>query len=156
MADEGVKYDDEKERMDLIPPLAIREIARVLTHGARKYDDDNWRRVKSLRRRYMAAALRHVREYQESLRYGEPGTIPLDDDSGLPSLAHAAVCLLFILEADEAGIDLPEVPAETPPESPGAEEHTPTLECADDCVEDAERRIAGEPEWIEDPAERGK
>lgn len=154
MADEGVKYDDEKERMDLIPPLAIREIARVLTHGARKYDDDNWRRVKSLRRRYMAAALRHVREYQESLRYGEPGTIPLDDDSGLPSLAHAAVCLLFILEADEAGIDLPEVPAETPPEPLADEEHVCCgSECVDGCCYEEE---TGVPEWVEDPAERGK
>ena len=36
------KYDENKERFDLIPPKPLFELARTYTHGAAKYGDRNW------------------------------------------------------------------------------------------------------------------
>jgi len=86
----GLKLDAEKDRWDLLPPRAARLVVKALGFGASIYGDDNWRRVKSLRRRYYAATLRHVIAWWA----GEAN----DPDSGLPHLAHAICCLLFILD----------------------------------------------------------
>ncbi|WP_372966610.1 dATP/dGTP diphosphohydrolase domain-containing protein, partial [Marinobacter sp.] len=47
----GVKFDDDKPMMDLIPPVMELEVSKVLTFGAGKYAPDNWRKVPDLRRR---------------------------------------------------------------------------------------------------------
>lgn len=93
---EGKKYDHEKNRLDLLPFRALEEIARVLTFGARKYDDDNWRKVPNLRRRYFAAALRHLTAWRLGQR--------TDPETGFHHLAHAGCCLLFVLST-ELGTD---------------------------------------------------
>jgi hypothetical protein len=41
---EGVKYDDGKIRWDLIPLFPLYELAFVYTIGAKKYEDENWRK----------------------------------------------------------------------------------------------------------------
>jgi hypothetical protein len=41
--DGGNKFDGDKLRVDLIPVEAIEGIAGILTHGAKKYGDNNWR-----------------------------------------------------------------------------------------------------------------
>lgn len=89
----GIKYDGEKPMMDLIPPLAELKLAQVLTAGAQKYSPDNWRHVDNAHARYLAACRRHINAYQQ----GEK----LDDETGLPHLAHAMCCLAFIVELDE-------------------------------------------------------
>lgn len=88
----GVKYDGEKPRYDLIPPLALDEIVRALTYGAQKYDDDNWRLVEDGRRRYFAAMMRHAWAYWRGEVY--------DPETGIHHLAHAACNLLFILDPE--------------------------------------------------------
>lgn len=93
----GQKFDDHKPRWDLIPYEALQEVVAVLTHGSQKYGPENWRKVPEGERRYFAAAQRHL----VSHRLGER----LDPESGLPHLAHAACCLLFML-AKEVGHDL--------------------------------------------------
>ncbi len=98
----GVKHDGGKARWDLLPLRAAGAVVDVLTFGARKYDDENWRRVPRLRRRYFAAALRHLVAW----RMGER----LDAESGLPHLAHAATCLFFLLEHELGGC--PDAPAD--------------------------------------------
>jgi hypothetical protein len=90
----GVKHDAEKPRWDLLPLGAVSAVVDVLTYGARKYAPDNWRLVPDTRARYFAAAMRHVVAWKRGER--------LDAESGLPHLAHAACCLLFILEVDDA------------------------------------------------------
>lgn len=90
--DQGVKYDIDKPMMDLIPPLMEMEVAMVLTFGAAKYGPDNWRKVPDLRRRYIAAAKRHI----NALQQGDER----DDESGLHHAAHAVCCLMFIGEVD--------------------------------------------------------
>lgn len=86
----GMKFDDLKARYDLVPPDALRAVAEVLTFGALKYEPDNWKKVDQAQRRYLASAMRHV----EAFRRGEQR----DPDSRLHHLAHAATCLLFILQ----------------------------------------------------------
>lgn len=87
---EGLKYDKGKPRMGLVPPYALRETAKVLTFGANKYSDNNWRKLENLRSRYLDAALRHINEYQMG-NY-------IDEESGCHTLSHAICDLMFILE----------------------------------------------------------
>ena len=89
---EGKKYDGEKPRMHLLPPKSMAEIAKVLTFGAKKYDEHNWRKLENLQNRYTSGALRHIFAHND----GEQ----LDDESDLSHLAHAICCLLFKLEIE--------------------------------------------------------
>lgn len=86
------KYDAEKPRFDLIPPLAEEEMVRVLTFGAQKYAPDNWRKVDDPER-YVAAALRHINAYRSGQSH--------DTETELHHLAHAMCCLSFIIELDK-------------------------------------------------------
>ena len=88
----GIKYDSEKPKMNLLPPKAIVEVARVLTCGAEKYDAENWRKLDDLQNRYTAGALRHIFAHMD----GEK----LDPETGLSHMAHALCCLLFKLEIE--------------------------------------------------------
>ncbi|TQE93800.1 MAG: hypothetical protein FKY71_18000 [Spiribacter salinus] len=78
--------------MDLIPPRAEREMAEVLTFGARKYGDGNWQLVEHPEEWYVAAAMRHINAYRD----GEEN----DPETGLHHLAHAMCCLAFVVEEE--------------------------------------------------------
>jgi len=56
---EGTKYDQDKLRTDLIPPECIEALAYIYTFGAKKYDDNNWRKGMKFSRVY-GATLRHL------------------------------------------------------------------------------------------------
>ena len=86
------KHDQDKPAMELLPFVAIEKVAEVLSFGAKKYGENNWRRV-DRPNRYLGAALRHL------VAYGR-GEV-FDKESGLSHLAHAACCVLFLLEAQE-------------------------------------------------------
>lgn len=86
--DDGHKADDGKERWDLLPFAPIEEVVRVLTHGAKKYGDNNWRKVDISR--YKAALMRHV----SAMMKGKW----VDSESGLSHVAHAICNLIFIKE----------------------------------------------------------
>ena len=92
MSNAFTKHDSGKLRFDLLPVDAVEQVVRVLTYGAVKYTPNNWRKVDDLAR-YHAAALRHIFAWAK----GEK----TDPESGLPHLAHAACCLLFIVELDK-------------------------------------------------------
>ena len=92
MSSEGIKYDSAKPKMNLLPPKAIVEVAKVLTFGAQKYDAENWRKLDDLQNRYTAGALRHIFAHMD----GEK----LDPETGLSHMAHALCCLLFKLEIE--------------------------------------------------------
>ena len=89
---DGLKYDSAKPKMNLLPPKAILEVAKVLTFGAEKYDAENWRKLDDLQNRYTAGALRHIFAHMD----GEE----LDPETNLSHLAHALCCLLFKLEIE--------------------------------------------------------
>ncbi len=85
---EGVKYDADKDDWSLLPLGPTRQVIKVLMYGLIKYARDNWQKVPDPERRYYNAAMRHLTSWHE----GES----LDPESGLPHLAHAACCLLFL------------------------------------------------------------
>lgn len=85
----GIKNDQAKSRLDLVPSYAIEEVGNVLRFGAEKYGEYNylggmaWTRL-------AGAALRHIYKW---LR-GED----IDNESGLPHLAHAAANCMMLIE----------------------------------------------------------
>ena len=89
MSNEGRKYDTGKDRWDLLPLLAAREVVRVLGHGAAKYGEHNWMLVDRHEDRYFAACLRHLVAWRRGERF--------DGESGLHHLSHAGCCILFLL-----------------------------------------------------------
>ena len=86
-----VKHDKEKLQFRLLPPVGVEEVIKVLMHGAEKYSPDNWRLCRESDR-YWDAAQRHLWAHQR----GEK----LDTETGLPHVAHAAACLLILVELD--------------------------------------------------------
>jgi hypothetical protein len=86
---QGKKHDVNKPRYSLLPWEALAEIVQVLEFGAAKYGVDNWRKVPNAQQRYFDALVRHIVAW----RSGEAD----DPESGLPHLAHAGCCVLFLL-----------------------------------------------------------
>ena len=84
----GLKKDNGKPGMDLLPYDALVEIAKVLDFGKQKYDAHNWKKGIEYSR-VVAAAYRHLGEYTEGRR--------VDSETGLSHVAHAACNLLFLL-----------------------------------------------------------
>ena len=94
MLDEGKKFDVGKNRLDLLPWSALEQVGWVLTHGAAKYGAFNWERVENPQERYFAATLRHLSAWKRGEIW--------DEETKLNHLAHAACCLLFLLEKEGA------------------------------------------------------
>lgn len=92
---EGIKYDEDKPRMDLIPSEALLEIAKVMGFGAEKYGDHNWRNGMNWSRIY-AAAQRHMAKWNSGDTY--------DEETKLNHLAHACVNMIFLLYYTEKGV----------------------------------------------------
>lgn len=98
----GGRKGQKMERLDLVPPDFLMELARVYGMGAQKYADDNWRRGYSWRLSY-GALLRHVLQWA--------GGETHDQESGLHHLAHAAwhcATLITFERLDLGTDDLPE------------------------------------------------
>ena len=90
----GIKYDDGKPPMDLLPGEALEAIAQVLAFGAKKYDSWNWAKGFAWSRLF-GACLRHLFAWQRGERQ--------DPESGLSHLAHSGACLLFLLTHELKG-----------------------------------------------------
>lgn len=88
----GMKFDGDKLDYTLLPWDSIEDIVKVLEFGARKYARDNWKNVEA--ERYVKAAFRHLIAYQQ----GET----VDQESGLPHLAHLGCCVLFLLNLEKS------------------------------------------------------
>lgn len=85
----GPKYDEGKLQYSLIPPIATKALAEVLTFGAKKYAPNSWQNVPDAERRYLDALMRHLEAY----RAGEE----IDPESGLSHLAHLLCNVSFLL-----------------------------------------------------------
>ena len=92
---EGRKDDQGKPRWSLFPKGTLLEVAKVLTFGAGKYDDDNWMKVPNAKKRYYDAFNRHVDAWWRGERN--------DPETGLHHLASATCCLLFLMWLDWNG-----------------------------------------------------
>jgi hypothetical protein len=97
----GKKFDEGKQRWDLLPLDAVEEVVKRFTHGAKKYAPDNWKTVPDAKGRYLSALLRHLKAYWTGERF----------DPDAPELTHigavawnALVLVWFDLhELKEAG-----------------------------------------------------
>lgn len=87
----AVKHDGSKIRVELLSVPAMEAIAEVMTFGARKYADHNWRKGFAWSR-LIGAAIRHLFAWMR----GEDR----DPESGLSHLAHAGCCIMFLLESE--------------------------------------------------------
>jgi hypothetical protein len=88
----GTKLDQTKPRWSLLPSGTIDQVIAVLEFGAKKYAVNGWTDVPNAKTRYYDAAMRHLDAWYR----GEKN----DEESGLPHLAHAACCLLFLMWFD--------------------------------------------------------
>ena len=91
--EEGLKFDTEKLRWDLLPIECVEDIVKILTFGAKKYAPDNWKIVNDAENRYYSALMRHISTW----RQGEK----IDPESGLNHLSHALCNLIFLLWLDK-------------------------------------------------------
>lgn len=85
---EGVKFDQNKRRVDLVPTEAINALADILTAGAAKYGEHNWRKGMDWSRVY-GAAQRHLLAFW--------GGDDIDEESGMPHLWHALTNIAFLV-----------------------------------------------------------
>lgn len=87
----GRKDDSDKLRYDLLDPEFVEGIVKILTFGAKKYEPQNWRKLKDNGGpdRCYAALQRHMAEYRKGNK--------IDPESGVSHLFHAA-CNLYFLE----------------------------------------------------------
>lgn len=76
-------------------PVALLAIGQVLAYGAEKYAARNWEQGLAYSRVY-AAAQRHLLAYLSGQT--------LDPETGLPHLAHAGCCLMFLLTFEARGM----------------------------------------------------
>lgn len=84
----GWKMDVGKPRIDLVAPEFVQQTADVLAFGAAKYSERNWEKGMSWGRCF-GAMMRHMWAWWGGERN--------DPESGLPHLAHAACCLMFLM-----------------------------------------------------------
>lgn len=91
----ALKNDQDKPRMELLSVPALQSIAEVMTFGAKKYADHNWRQGFKWSRLY-GAALRHLTAHMN----GES----TDPESGFSHLAHLGCCVMFLLEHEKCSL----------------------------------------------------
>ena len=89
---QGTKFDGDKPRMDLISPIALEELAKVLDFGSKKYEAWNWSKGISYTR-ILAATLRHTYKYI----MGES----IDPETGVSHMASVMCNAMFILHYEK-------------------------------------------------------
>lgn len=93
----ATKHDGDKVRLELLSSIALSETAKALAFGAQKYGAYNWKKGLKFTR-LLGALLRHTFSYLS----GESK----DPESGLSHMAHAACCVMFLLELEVTRPDL--------------------------------------------------
>ena len=88
----ALKFDTDKLPLHLLSTEAMNQTAAVLKFGALKYAEHNWRNG-FVWSRPLSAAMRHITAFNA----GED----TDPESGLSHLAHAACCIMFLLEFEK-------------------------------------------------------
>lgn len=86
----GVKNDEGKAPINLIPPAPLIDIAKVFEFGVRKYGLFNYKKGMKLSRLY-DAMMRHMLAWND----GED----VDPESKMTHVAHAGCCLLMLSDA---------------------------------------------------------
>jgi hypothetical protein len=90
----GIKFDSDKTKWRLLPWKQIEHVVKVLMFGIKKgYPPNNWKYVEDGETRYFEALIRHALAYESGQK--------IDPESGLPHLAHAVCCALFMMWFDD-------------------------------------------------------
>ena len=102
MSDQRYKADAGKPQPDLLQvgmARALRIVQATMEYGALKYEAHSWRKVPNAAQRYFKAAERHRQERLLPQKDERPFVLSnLDEESGLPHLAHEIFNLLALLE----------------------------------------------------------
>lgn len=93
MADQEAKKDAGKLPMELLSPVAMEELAKVLAFGAKKYSANGWRKSSPSFTRILAAVLRHTFSYL--------GGETHDPETGLSHMAHVMTEAMFLVELEK-------------------------------------------------------
>lgn len=93
----GLKFDDGKPPMSLLPFDALEEVAKVLAFGAAKYDKYNWAKGMNWSR-ILDATYRHLG------KFNSPHHPDTDEETDLTHLAHAATNILFLIYYEKFGV----------------------------------------------------
>jgi hypothetical protein len=93
----GLKYDAGKAPLGLLSTKAMTEVAKVMGFGREKYAAHNWRNGIAWSRVYDAAQ-RHMTSWNDG--------VDKDPETGLSHLAHAACCIMFLLEYEQTHREL--------------------------------------------------
>ena len=103
MEEKGLRYNDGKPCMSLLPPLALEEVAKVLTYGKQKYAAWNW--LKGLDHMSIVDSMeRHLSAWKK----GED----IDSESGLLHASHMATNAVMLIEMILLRPDLNDRPTE--------------------------------------------
>ena len=84
---QGRKNDEQKLRYDLLSPVALKSLVKILNYGCKKYGDRNWEKGIKWSRLF-GAMMRHAWAMWD----GED----IDKDSGLPHIDHIQACVHFL------------------------------------------------------------
>lgn len=87
--DKALRYNEGKNMLDLIPPVLIEEIGKILTFGAKKYDKYNYRKGMEWSK-CVASLKRHLLSFENGIDY--------DSESGQLHISHVIVNAMFLLE----------------------------------------------------------
>lgn len=94
----ATKYDDGKNRLELIPISGIEGIGRAMTFGSKKYADHNWANGFDYSR-LVGSAMRHLFAWTRGQ--------DKDPESGLSHLDHLGACVVMLIahETERLGKD---------------------------------------------------
>jgi hypothetical protein len=82
------KFDQNKEPLQLFPYESLKEIAKVLDFGTKKYGTNDWRQ--GIRySRLIGAALRHIYQFNEGIDF--------DEETKTLHIANACASLIFLI-----------------------------------------------------------
>lgn len=101
----GIKHDNGKLPMHLIPPEALFALASILDFGAKKYEERNWEAGMNWSRVF-GASMRHLWCW-----WGGKGPTctnfvfgSLDEETSYSHLWHALACVVFLVTYEERGV----------------------------------------------------
>ncbi len=100
-----IKNDAGKAPWHLLPYDALGLIALVLAAGAAKYPPRNWENGADYSR-FFSALMRHLTAWWGGERS--------DPETGLPHLAHAGCCILFLIAYEARGLGRDDRPLPPP------------------------------------------
>lgn len=89
---EGIKFDEDKPRYELLTTEFLEGISYVLTFGAKKYAPRNWEKCICYSRIF-GALMRHLWAWWRGY--------DVDPETGLSHLWHAGCCLMFLITYEE-------------------------------------------------------